>query len=182
MKDGKQIIQQNKYKNIILSTNSHDKSIGTLIPDGFCAPGVILVISPYIDQINKQVDYLTDMDVPATTITSETSIEDREYIYANFEYQIFFVTPEMIAKGFEKVRNFIHDLLHSDVCLVVVEDAELMMNSGCFRESYQILKNIRTDYPNIPWMALTSDSNMENIKIASSLSMTNPFAVRVTNI
>ena len=167
------------YKNIILSTPSNEKSLCTLIHDDFSASGVVLVISPYVDRINNQIKYLDNLNITATTITSETSIDDREYIYETFNHQFFFVTPEMIAKGFIKVKDFIDDLLETQVCLVVVEEAELMMNSKVFRESYEILGDVRTNFPDIPWIALTTGSNMEIQQIATSLSMTKAFSVRL---
>jgi len=166
-------IVNEEYKNIIvsLSSNAND-SICYSIPEGFRAPGVILVISPYVERINNEIEYLTSLDITATTITSETSIEDREDIYETFDHQFFFTTPEMIEKGFEKVRNFIDDLLDSEVCSVVVEDADL--STDTFRESYQVLKNVRANFPDIQWIALTKETDDEEIQsIASSLSMTN---------
>jgi len=165
-------IVNEEYKNIIVSLSSNAKdSICYSIPEGFRAPGVILVISPYVERINDEIEYLTSLDITATTITSVTTTEERESIYANFNQQFFFVTPEMIEKGFKEVRNFIYYLLDSEVCSVVVENADLSMDT--FRESYQVLKNVRTNFPDIQWIALTKETDDEEIQsIASSLSMT----------
>jgi len=166
------IVREN-VNNIILSTPSNDRrSLCYLVPEGFNAVGVILVISPYVERINDEIEYLRLLNITATTITSETSIEDRENIYENFSHQFFFVTPEMINFGFERVRTFIDDLLNSRICSVVVEEADL--STYTTRESYQVLRNVRTRFPKIQWIAQTNTTNDERIQnIADNLSMTN---------
>ncbi|XP_070500700.1 ATP-dependent DNA helicase RecQ-like [Chironomus tepperi] len=165
------------YSNVMLSTPTNEESFCMLIPDGFRASGVVMVISPYVDNINSQINYLNDANTSATTITNETEIPEREEIYESFSHQIFYVTPKMLTQGHEHVRDFIDHLLESEVSLVVIERANFMTHNNFFRETFPVLRDVRRNYPNIPWMAITNASYEDNHRIATALSMHNPLIV-----
>ncbi|KAL7040805.1 hypothetical protein ACKWTF_000527 [Chironomus riparius] len=166
------LVRERNYNNIILSVPSNAKeAICFLIKRGFNANGVILVISPYKKRINYEVQYLKDLGLTATTIIEDTSIPDRDDIYATFSEEFFYCTPEMIENGFREVRSFINYLLDSKICTVIFEEAELITYTR--RTSFQFLRNVRERYPNVQWIALT-DASVQGIEhIASSLSMEN---------
>ncbi|XP_070500701.1 recQ-like DNA helicase blm-1 [Chironomus tepperi] len=163
------LVKDRKYNNIILTVPSSAKeSICGLIRTEFDSPGVVLVISPYIKRINDEIEYLQNMDISAITITSETIIPEREHIYASFSHKFFYATPEMIKKGYQEVKSFIHRILRSENCTVVFEEADMILFT--FRTDFGHLPNVRESFSNTQWIALT-DGNIENI--ASALSMEN---------
>jgi len=184
-----QSIVSEKYKNVIISMAANSgKSLCYLMPRYFRTSGVVLVISSHISRITNEIEYLADLGIPATSITSKTSYDDRESIIKAFKdtdknpYHFFYVTPEMIVKGSEQVQDFIDNLLGTQVCLVAVDEAQILENCSTYRESYLELKVKRSQFPNIPWIALTTASLKTIHIIASSLSMTSTIIISQVNL
>jgi len=176
-------IVSGQYKNVIISMAANSgKSLCYLMPRFFHQSGVVLVISSHITRIKNELEFLADLGIEATTITSETPSEERVSIIKAFKdiennpCSFFYVTPEMIVKGSEPVKKFIDYLLGTQVCLVAVDEAHLLKDTD-FRESYQELKYKRSKFPNIPWIALTTASPETIQIIETSLLMTNPLVI-----
>lgn len=91
--------------------------------------------------------------------------------YEDTPLRFIYMTPEMIIKGGYDTREMIDTLMRNDqISHVVVDEAHCIIDK-IYRESFLRLKNIRSKYPDIPWIATTTASNAALKKIADELSM-----------
>lgn len=77
----------------------------------------------------------------------------------------------MLIKGGYDTREIIDTLMNNgQISHVAVDEAHCIIDKS-YRESFHYLKNVRNKYPNIPWIATTTGTNVALRKIADELSM-----------
>jgi ATP-dependent DNA helicase RecQ len=150
----------------IISAAMDGQDVFALLPTGggkslcFQLPAIVregltIVVSPLIALMKDQVDALVAAGVEATFLNStigEKLARERLAGLFNGEYRLLYVAPErlMIPSFLEKIRQW-------NINLVAIDEAHCISEWGHdFRPEYRRLSELRTELPNVPFMALTA--------------------------
>ena len=138
---------------VVLPTGG-GKSLCYQLP-ALCFGGLTVVISPLIALMKDQVDNLGANGIPAAFINSTLSSSDISWEQARARsgsLKILYLAPERLAlPGF---RDFLKTL---NISLFAIDEAHCISEWGHdFRPDYLSLKNLRTDFPTVPVIALTA--------------------------
>ena len=117
--------------------------------------GLTVVVSPLISLMKDQVDALQASGVPATFLNSSLkSDEARARLRGlhNGEYRLLYVAPERMM-----LSGFLSDLRQWNVNLLTIDEAHCISEWGHdFRPEYRRLAELRSQFPEVPLMALTA--------------------------
>lgn len=153
------ILEQNDV--MLLMPTGGGKSLTYQLP-AICSGGVTIVISPLISLITDQVEYLKRIGIPAAMMTSLTPSDQLATTTADLLgpklLKLVYVTPERMASPF-----FIGILRNcKNVDRFVIDECHCVSKWGNdFRPDYQMLSNIRVNFPLIPIMALTATATIK---------------------
>ncbi|MCU0785326.1 MAG: RecQ family ATP-dependent DNA helicase [Verrucomicrobia bacterium] len=118
-------------------------------------PGLTVVVSPLIALMKDQVDALQAAGVPATFLNSSLAAgESRPRLRGlhNGEFRLLYVAPERLM-----LSGFLEDLKRWNVNLFAIDEAHCISEWGHdFRPEYRQLSTLRTQFPDVPMMALTA--------------------------
>ena len=139
--------------------------------------GLTLVISPLIALMKDQVDALKTNGISAEYINSSllpAEIQEIQERVIAGEVKILYVAPERLA-----LQNFQSFLKTANIKLIAVDEAHCISEWGHdFRPDYRNLKLFKSQFPNIPIIALTATATVkvrEDIIKQLSLNNSKPF-------
>lgn len=117
--------------------------------------GLTVVVSPLIALMKDQVDALTASGVPATYLNStigEAGSRERLRLLFNGAFRLLYVAPERLL-----VPSFLEKLKQWKIACVAIDEAHCISEWGHdFRPEYRQISRLRSELPNVPFMALTA--------------------------
>jgi len=139
--------------------------------------GLTLVISPLIALMKDQVDALKANGIAAEYINSSLLPDEIQEIQKKViagKVKILYVAPERLA-----LQNFQNFLKTADIKLIAVDEAHCISEWGHdFRPDYRNLKLFKSQFPEVPIIALTATATpkvQEDIVRQLSLNNSKPF-------
>jgi ATP-dependent DNA helicase RecQ len=117
--------------------------------------GLTVVVSPLIALMKDQVDALQASGIAATFLNSSLNAdESRKRLRGlhNGEFRLLYVAPERLM-----LSGFLADLQKWNVQLIAIDEAHCISEWGHdFRPEYRQIAQLRTHFPDVPFMALTA--------------------------
>ena len=109
---------------------------------------ITVVVSPLISLMNDQCKYLNSKNIKSICLNSESSVGMGHYI----RYKIIYTTPEFIVS---RLHSFVR--IKDSIGLFAIDEAHCVSQwSHDFRPSYQKLGILKTQFPEIPLLAVTA--------------------------
>ncbi|MEZ8826775.1 ATP-dependent DNA helicase RecQ [Vibrio amylolyticus] len=120
--------------------------------------GLTLVISPLISLMKDQVDQLKADGVAAECVNSTMSREALINVYNrmhNGDLKLVYISPERVL-----MQDFIERLQNVNLSMIAVDEAHCISQWGHdFRPEYAAIGQLKTYFPNVPFMALTATAD-----------------------
>ncbi|XP_049548632.1 uncharacterized protein LOC125959752 isoform X1 [Anopheles darlingi] len=189
-RDFKSHLQKEAIETIIARTRDVYVSMPTGAGKSLCfqLPGVMqdnkvtIVFSPLLALIKDQLDTLARIKIPADSINSKMGSRDRERVLNDLkavktDIRFLYITPEQAQTAiFKEIIQ--HLVKHRKVAYIVVDEAHCVSEWGHdFRPDYLKLGALRSEYPSIPWIALTATASKQVVAdIFKNLRLKEPVA------
>jgi ATP-dependent DNA helicase RecQ len=142
----------------ILPTGS-GKSICFQVP-AMMKDGICLVISPLIALMKDQVANLEKRDIKAIALTGGIKSDEIIALLDNLEfgnYKFLYLSPERLQSNWilDRIKNL-------PVNLIAIDESHCVSQWGHdFRPSYLKIKNLKSHFPKIPFLALTASATKQ---------------------
>jgi ATP-dependent DNA helicase RecQ len=135
------------------------KSICFQVP-AMMKDGICLVVSPLIALMKDQVANLEKRDIKAIALTGGIKSEEIIALLDNLEfgkYKFLYLSPERLQSDWilDRIKNL-------PVNLIAIDEAHCVSQWGRdFRPSYLKIKNLKSHFPKIPFLALTASATKQ---------------------
>jgi ATP-dependent DNA helicase RecQ len=164
---------------LVLMPTGGGKSLCYQLP-AVMGDGMTVVISPLISLMKDQVDSLRSIGIPAASINSTLDYDRVAEIKSQLtkkHIKLLYVAPERIMiPGF---LDFLHRL---NTNFIAIDEAHCISEWGHdFRPEYRKLNLLKTHFPTIPLIALTSTATPQvQNDIVNQLNMVSPKIYRAS--
>jgi len=135
------------------------KSICFQVP-AMMKDGICLVISPLIALMKDQVANLEKRDIKAIALTGGIKSDEIIALLDNLEfgnYKFLYLSPERLQSNWilDRIKNL-------PVNLIAIDESHCVSQWGHdFRPSYLKIKNLKSHFPKIPFLALTASATKQ---------------------
>jgi ATP-dependent DNA helicase RecQ len=144
---------------LVLMPTGGGKSLCFQLPT-LLQEGLTIVISPLISLMKDQVDALTANGINAAYLNSTLTPDEKVQILRNVTdgtTKLLYIAPERLS-----VPQFAALLHKLPVSLFAIDEAHCISEWGHdFRPDYRNLNQLRTNFPNIPIIALTATATQK---------------------
>lgn len=143
---------------LVIMPTGGGKSICYQVP-ALMLPGVTIVVSPLIALMKDQVDALKNNGVAAEFLNSSQTVSQQEKVISDLrsgKLRLCYVAPERISAE-NSIKNLLGD---TKVSLFAIDEAHCISHWGHdFRPDYLALSTLKSEYPDVPVMALTASAD-----------------------
>lgn len=158
---------------LVLMPTGGGKSLCFQLPT-LLQDGLTIVISPLISLMKDQVDALKANGINAAYINSTLTPEEKVQILSDVQSgvtKLLYIAPERLAVP--QFKNLLHSL---PISLFAIDEAHCISEWGHdFRPDYRNLNQLRTNFPNIPIIALTATATQKvRADIVKQLDLPSP--------
>ncbi|KAJ2980064.1 hypothetical protein NUW58_g7043 [Xylaria curta] len=126
--------------------------------------GITIVVSPLLSLMMNQVEALRAAGIDASSINSNTPLEERDRISADLKTghprtRLLYVTPEFCASDrFRDQLQIVYD--QRELARIAIDEAHCISEWGHdFRRDFKRLSWFRESFPEVPIMCLTATAN-----------------------
>lgn len=145
---------------VVLMPTGGGKSLCYQVP-ALCVDGVTIVVSPLIALMKDQVDALILNGVKAAFLNSTQHPSEREQILQQLrrnELKLLYVAPERLVGAEINLLQFLKT--EAKPALFAIDEAHCISQWGHdFRPEYRVLSELKTQFPDIPVIALTATAD-----------------------
>lgn len=143
---------------LVIMPTGGGKSICYQVP-ALMLPGVTIVVSPLIALMKDQVDALKNNGVAAEFLNSSQTASQQDRVISDLrsgKLRLCYVAPERISAE-NAIKNLLGD---TKVSLFAIDEAHCISHWGHdFRPDYLALSTLKSQYPDVPVMALTASAD-----------------------